>query len=135
MFSSVKKHSSYASKLELSDESLDTAARRLSGFLNSVMKKNNQFYITKKNIKDSLFILVEEMRISKEQQVKGNVMIFGKSKVIKRYSKEIIGMYQKNYGYQRISNELRRLHKAKVSVSTVRNFLKNNNIQKGKSDG
>jgi len=53
-----------------------------------------------------------------------------KNLVIQKYKSEIVEMYMSGMGYLKISNAIYLNHNAKVSKSSIENFIKKNNIQR-----
>lgn len=55
-----------------------------------------------------------------------------KNLVLQKYKEEVLEMYMSGFGYLKISNAIYLNHNAKISKSSIENFIKQNNIKRPK---
>lgn len=72
--------------------------------------------------------------IKAKEQYENNRLELSKLKtknlVLQKYKEEVVEMYISGMGYLKISNAIYLNHKAKVSKSSIENFIKQNNIKR-----
>lgn len=56
-----------------------------------------------------------------------------KNLVIQKYKEEIVALYMSGMGYLKISNSIYLNHNAKVSKSSIENFIKQNDIKRSEN--
>jgi hypothetical protein len=77
-------------------------------------------------------------RETKEQEQEKALAIKAQTKniLIQKYKDEIIELYtKKGFGYMKISKAMKINHSAKISKSAIENFIKQNELAKGGSNG
>ncbi len=123
MFKENGNEKQLAEALNIKVENVDELLKRMSGFL--VGRK----IISKRNLADSLFILIEIQRREKEKEIiKMKVII--RNPTILKYNTKIIELYQAGYGYVRISKILKTDHNIKISKSTIARFIKDYGVSR-----
>ena len=80
------------------------------------------------------YVVLEELKkeaeLRKVQELKNKNKYKTKNILISKYSEKIVNLYKEGYGTIKISNYLKKNHKATISKSALDNFLKTNELKR-----
>ncbi len=117
MSNNVKNQELYARALGLNLEEFDELAKRAMGYLRDRPLNNA-------TIKDMFFIFVDIQKRSEEKQAEKWKTV---NDELRKHGADIAELRTLNKGYGKIREEL----KLKVSPTSIKNFCKDNNLEKG----
>ena len=113
---------------------LDLEEEELSLFL----KRYNYYLKSKKELSPNIilngFFILDDIRTKREKQKALRAKYKSRNKYIIRYRDEILELYQRGFGFTRISKQLEVNHKIKISRSSLYRYIKINDIKK-ETDG
>lgn len=82
------------------------------------------------------YTVIERETKEQEQEKAFAIKAQTKNILIQKYKDEIIELYtKKGFGYMKISKAMKINHNAKISKSAIENFIKQNKLAKGGSNG
>lgn len=110
-----------AKVLDFSIDEIEEYAKRVKGHLEICMLNNDESFLTKNQLIQSIFIIknIRDKQIAREAK---ELQI--RNPIIRKYQKEIKKLNHLGLGSSRISKEIRVKYNVNVSASTIHRYLR-----------
>ena len=120
-----------AVNLRISVKGTQEFLKRASGFLSA---RNN---FSQKNFLACFFILDEIKKLEAEELAEATKVQYNSKNIyIVKYQEKIVDLYMnKEYGYTKISKQIKLDHNISISKSTIERFIKSNNLDEERKNG